>query len=302
MQSLAGPFAVAAGLLVLGGESKARRPDSTVRALGAAGARVPAALVRLFGAAEVAIGISAVLVGGRLPGALVAASYAGFTAFVAVALRRRTPLASCGCFGRPDLLVATGARIREVGTTNRTVLGDYADAIGPDTAFVLKVHPANFRVEGFTAAVDVRALATLGAPVVVDVGSGLLRPDPLLPAEPTAAGTLRAGAVLVTASGDKLLGGPQAGLVLGDAALVAQLRRHPLAVTSTAPARSVPAAVGSAGSSGSGRSRPEPTSTTTGAPSVASARTSTAAVKPSTRKLAGCTLSTKAVSGPIASA
>jgi len=102
MQSLAGPFAVAAGLLVLGRESKARRPDSTVRALGAAGARVPAALVRLFGAAEVAIGISAVLVGGRLPGALVAASYAGFTAFVAVALRRRTPLASCGCFGRPD--------------------------------------------------------------------------------------------------------------------------------------------------------------------------------------------------------
>jgi L-seryl-tRNA(Ser) seleniumtransferase len=132
-------------------------------------------------------------------------------------------------FRLPDLLVATGARIREVGTTNRTVLGDYADAIGPDTAFVLKVHPANFRVEGFTAAVDVRALATLGAPVVVDVGSGLLRPDPLLPAEPTAAGTLRAGAVLVTASGDKLLGGPQAGLVLGDAALVAQLRRHPLA-------------------------------------------------------------------------
>lgn len=132
-------------------------------------------------------------------------------------------------FRLPDLLVATGARIREVGTTNRTMLGDYADAIGPDTAFVLKVHPANFRVEGFTTAVDVRALATLGAPVVVDVGSGLLRPDPLLPAEPTVAGTLRAGAVLVTASGDKLLGGPQAGLVLGDAAMVAQLRRHPLA-------------------------------------------------------------------------
>ncbi len=117
-------------------------------------------------------------------------------------------------FRLPDLLVATGARIREVGTTNRTVLGDYADAIGPDTAFVLKVHPANFRVEGFTAAVDVRALATLGAPVVVDVGSAPAR---------------CAGAVLVTASGVKLLGGPQAGLVLGDAALVAQLRRHPLA-------------------------------------------------------------------------
>lgn len=81
-------------------------------------------------------------------------------------------------FRPPDLLVATGARIREVGTTNRTVLGDYADAIGPDTAFVLKVHPANFRVEGFTAAVDVRALATLGAPVVVDVGSAPARSAP----------------------------------------------------------------------------------------------------------------------------
>jgi L-seryl-tRNA(Ser) seleniumtransferase len=81
-------------------------------------------------------------------------------------------------FRPPDLLVATGARIREVGTTNRTVLGDYADAIGPDTAFVLKVHPANFRVEGFTAAVDVRALAMLGAPVVVDVGSAPARSAP----------------------------------------------------------------------------------------------------------------------------
>lgn len=115
-------------------------------------------------------------------------------------------------FRPPDLLVATGVRIREVGTTNRTVLGDYADAIGPDTAFVLKVHPANFRVEGFTAAVDVRALATLGRP------GGCRRR--------LRAGTLRAGAVLVTASGIKLLGGPQAGLVLGDAAMVAQLRRH----------------------------------------------------------------------------
>lgn len=132
-------------------------------------------------------------------------------------------------FRLPDLLVCTGARIREVGTTNRTTLVDYATAVGPDTGFVLKVHPSNFRIEGFTAAVAVRELATLGAPVVADIGSGLLRPDPALPDEPDAATTLRAGAALVTASGDKLLGGPQAGLVLGEAALVHRLRRHPLA-------------------------------------------------------------------------
>ncbi|TDB74950.1 L-seryl-tRNA(Sec) selenium transferase [Micromonospora sp. KC723] len=132
-------------------------------------------------------------------------------------------------FRLPDLLESTGARLREVGTTNRTALHDYARAVGPHTGFVLKVHPANFVVTGFTSAVPVRALATLGVPVVADIGSGLLAPDPLLPAEPDAATTLRAGAALVTASGDKLLGGPQAGLLLGDADLVERLRRHPLA-------------------------------------------------------------------------
>ncbi|ROT29829.1 L-seryl-tRNA(Sec) selenium transferase [Micromonospora sp. HM5-17] len=132
-------------------------------------------------------------------------------------------------FRLPDLLVSTGARLREVGTTNRTVLADYAAAVGPRTALVLKVHPANFVLRGFTAAVSVEDLATLGVPVVVDIGSGLLAPDPLLPAEPDATSALRAGATLVTASGDKLLGGPQAGLLLGDADLVERLRRHPLA-------------------------------------------------------------------------
>ncbi|SCG67925.1 L-seryl-tRNA(Sec) selenium transferase [Micromonospora halophytica] len=132
-------------------------------------------------------------------------------------------------FRLPDLLQSTGARLREVGTTNRTTLHDYARALGPDTGFVLKVHPSNFVVTGFTSAVPVRELATLGVPVVADIGSGLLAPDPLLPDEPDAAGTLRAGAALVTASGDKLLGGPQAGLLLGDADLVERLRRHPLA-------------------------------------------------------------------------
>ncbi|MFI6783045.1 L-seryl-tRNA(Sec) selenium transferase [Micromonospora sp. NPDC050276] len=132
-------------------------------------------------------------------------------------------------FRLPDLLESTGARLREVGTTNRTTLADYAAVTGPQTGFVLKVHPSNFRVTGFTSATGVRQLATLGVPVVADIGSGLLGADPLLPDEPDAASTLRAGAALVTASGDKLLGGPQAGLLLGDVELIDRLRRHPLA-------------------------------------------------------------------------
>ncbi|MFP5335929.1 MAG: L-seryl-tRNA(Sec) selenium transferase [Actinomycetes bacterium] len=132
-------------------------------------------------------------------------------------------------FRLPDLLVSTGARLREVGTTNRTALRDYADAIGPQTGMVLKVHPSNFVVTGFTSAVGVAELAGLGAPVVVDIGSGLLAPHPLLPDEPDAATALTTGADLVTASGDKLLGGPQAGLLLGRSDVVERLRQHPLA-------------------------------------------------------------------------
>ena len=132
-------------------------------------------------------------------------------------------------FRLPDLLVSTGARLREVGTTNRTSLADYTAAVGPDTAFIIKVHPSNFVVRGFTSAVEVADLSGLGVPVVADIGSGLLAPDPLLPGEPDAATTLRAGAHLVIASGDKLLGGPQAGLLLGDREIVERLRRHPLA-------------------------------------------------------------------------
>jgi L-seryl-tRNA(Ser) seleniumtransferase len=94
---------------------------------------------------------------------------------------------------------------------------------------ILKVHPSNFVVTGFTSSVPVSELVGLGVPVVSDIGSGLLAPHPLLPAEPDAASELRAGADLVTASGDKLLGGPQAGLLLGNADLVHRLRRHPLA-------------------------------------------------------------------------
>ncbi|MEV5007676.1 L-seryl-tRNA(Sec) selenium transferase [Streptomyces sp. NPDC056159] len=132
-------------------------------------------------------------------------------------------------FRLPDLLVSTGARLREVGTTNRTTVQDYADAIGPDTAFVLKVHPSNFRITGFTRAAEVRDLSALGVPVVADIGSGLLAPHPLLPDEPDAETQLASGAALVTASGDKLLGGPQCGLLLGDVELLRTLTRHPLA-------------------------------------------------------------------------
>jgi L-seryl-tRNA(Ser) seleniumtransferase len=132
-------------------------------------------------------------------------------------------------FRIPDLLASAGARLREVGTTNRTTLDDYERALGPDTAMVLKVHPSNFVVTGFTSSVGVEALATLGVPVVVDIGSGLLRPHPRLPDEPDARGALRAGAGLVTASGDKLLGGPQCGLLLGHRHLVETARRHPIA-------------------------------------------------------------------------
>ncbi|ODQ94999.1 L-seryl-tRNA(Sec) selenium transferase [Mycolicibacterium holsaticum] len=132
-------------------------------------------------------------------------------------------------FRLPELMESTGARFREVGTTNRTHLRDYTDAIGPDTGFVLKVHPSNYLVSGFTSAVSVSELTGLGVPLVVDIGSGLLTPHPLLPDEPDATSVLRDGADLVTASGDKLLGGPQAGVLFGTTELVERLRRHPAA-------------------------------------------------------------------------
>ncbi|CAM3226951.1 L-seryl-tRNA(Sec) selenium transferase [Mycobacterium intermedium] len=136
-------------------------------------------------------------------------------------------------FRIPELLASSGARLREVGATNRTHVRDYAEAIGPETGFVLKVHASNFHITGFTSAVGVAELSALAAernvPLVVDIGSGLLAPHPVLPDEPDATTMLRAGADLVTASGDKLLGGPQAGLLFGDAGLIERLRRHPAA-------------------------------------------------------------------------
>jgi L-seryl-tRNA(Ser) seleniumtransferase len=139
-----------------------------------------------------------------------------------------------GSFRIPEILAAAGARLVEVGTTNRTRLDDYRRALGPATRLLLKVHPSNYRIVGFTAGVAPGTLATLareaGLPLLVDEGAGLLRPrtEPQLADHASLAELLAAGAHLVCGSGDKLLGGPQAGLLLGEADLVARCRRHPL--------------------------------------------------------------------------
>ena len=139
-----------------------------------------------------------------------------------------------GSFRVPDIMAKSGARLVEVGTTNRTSLGDYHAAVGERTAALIKVHRSNFTIEGFVAEATVRELATLaaetGVPLVHDFGSGLLLPlDAFgLRGEPTAADAVRDGATLVLMSGDKLLGGPQAGIIVGKAAVVGRLRRNPL--------------------------------------------------------------------------
>jgi L-seryl-tRNA(Ser) seleniumtransferase len=132
-------------------------------------------------------------------------------------------------FRIPDVLARSGARLREVGTTNRTRAADYERAIGPETAVLLRVHQSNFRVVGFTEQPTVEQLAAVARrhelPLVDDLGSGVLVH---LEGEPSAKESLAAGADLVCFSGDKLLGGPQAGIVVGRADLVERLRRHPL--------------------------------------------------------------------------
>ncbi len=147
-----------------------------------------------------------------------------------------------GGFRVPEVMEQSGAHLVDVGTTNRTRLSDYRRALerpGADVALVLKVHPSNYRLAGFVEDTGVEDLATLGVPVVVDLGSGLLdatcpwlpgsHPPNWLSDEPAALQTLAAGADLVTFSGDKLLGGPQAGIIVGRADLVGTCARHPFA-------------------------------------------------------------------------
>jgi L-seryl-tRNA(Ser) seleniumtransferase len=143
-----------------------------------------------------------------------------------------------GGFRIPDVMAQSGARLLEVGTTNRTRLDDYREQLADDPALILKVHQSNYRIVGFTETATVEQLSGLGPPVVADIGSGLLDattpwltggPPSWLAGEPAARQTLAGGAALVTFSGDKLLGGPQAGIVAGRRDLVDRCARHPLA-------------------------------------------------------------------------
>jgi L-seryl-tRNA(Ser) seleniumtransferase len=158
-----------------------------------------------------------------------------------VAVSRGESVEIGGAFRVPEVLEQSGARLVDVGTTNRTRLADYQRAIvrpGNDIAVVLKVHPSNYRVDGFVESTPVSELAGLGIPLVADIGSGLIDadvpwlggpPPAWLAGEPAAVQTLEAGADLVTFSGDKLLGGPQAGIIAGRRDLVAACAVHPLA-------------------------------------------------------------------------
>jgi L-seryl-tRNA(Ser) seleniumtransferase len=145
-----------------------------------------------------------------------------------------------GGFRVPEVMAESGARLVEVGTTNRTRVTDYEDAVARrhGVAALLKVHPSNYRIVGFTESASVAELVAVGPPVIVDLGSGLLDtatpwldggPPEWLAGEPAVKQTLAAGAALVTFSGDKLLGGPQAGVVAGRTDLVSRCARHPLA-------------------------------------------------------------------------
>jgi L-seryl-tRNA(Ser) seleniumtransferase len=160
-----------------------------------------------------------------------------------VAVSRGESVEIGGGFRIPDVMEQSGARLVDVGTTNKTRAEDYERAVGNsalDVAMVMRVHPSNFAVSGFTESTDVADLSEIGVPVVSDIGSGLLdntcpwvkggpgAVPPFLGREPAALQTLRDGADLVTFSGDKLLGGPQCGIIAGRAELVARCARHPL--------------------------------------------------------------------------
>jgi len=190
---------------------RARRGRTVEDALGAAVPRAEAAIVVNNGAAALVLAALAATRGGPL------------------AISRGELVEIGDGFRLTSILGAAGVALHEVGATNRTTLADYREAVAAGVTAVLKVHPSNFTVAGFTSSVGVQQLAGLGVPVVVDLGSGLLAADPSLPDEPDATTTLAYGASVVTFSGDKLLGGPQAGIALGSESLVESMRRHPLA-------------------------------------------------------------------------
>ena len=173
----------------------------------------------------------------RLTGAeaaLVVNNNAGAVFLALHALARGELVEIGGSFRIPDVMAQSGAVLREVGTTNRTHPQDYERAVGPETGLILKVHPSNFRVVGFTREVKRQELVALGQkhhiPVIQDLGSGALfsLASCGIEGEPTAAQSIQAGADVVTFSGDKLLGGPQAGIILGKKAYVSPMKQHPL--------------------------------------------------------------------------
>ncbi len=194
---------------------------------GGRGAAVSTLLCRLTGAE------AALTVNNNAAGILLALS--ALAAGGEVIVSRGELVEIGGGFRIPEVIAQGGARLVEVGTTNRTRLADYRAAIGPATRALLRVHPSNFRVVGFTSAPSVAELAALareaGLPLVEDLGSGALLDLRRLghPAEPMAADSIAAGAALVAFSGDKLLGGPQAGLLVGTRAAIAAAVAHPLA-------------------------------------------------------------------------
>ncbi|MCS6712291.1 L-seryl-tRNA(Sec) selenium transferase [Brachybacterium sp. EF45031] len=205
--------------------------DLTTGARGRRGAGARAALLVACPAAEDALVVNNGAAALLLAVTALAATPAGERHEIVIS---RGELVEIGAgFRLPDLMESAGARLREVGTTNRTHLADYRDALGKDTAAILSVHTSNFRVIGFTGVPEISELSRLahdaGVPLIADLGSGLLAPEPALPGEPDATTALTGGADIVLCSGDKLLGGPQAGILLGRAELIARLGRHPLA-------------------------------------------------------------------------
>ncbi len=185
-----------------------------------------------------AVGAEAALIVNNCAAAVMLA-LAALAGDVGVAVSRSELVEIGGGFRVPDVMAQSGARLVEVGTTNRTRLADFQRAIdNDDVGLALHVHQSNYKIVGFTESVSIAEMATLGVPVLADIGSGLLDaacpwldgpPPAWLADEPAVRQTLDAGADLVMFSGDKLMGGPQAGIIVGDAELVARCAKHPLA-------------------------------------------------------------------------